>query len=105
MDVPTLDFSKFSIGSEPERDEFADALIKSFEDHGFVKLVKHGVPENTVRNYLEGVLTISDKTLPPLLIRSLDTDKAIIQHAIGGKKEDHERRRSPPTAGMGCCRY
>ncbi|MCJ1250454.1 hypothetical protein MMC30_007682 [Trapelia coarctata] len=54
MDLPTLDFSKFLYGSASERTSLGEALVDSFEKHGFVKLINHGVPEETVRAYLKG---------------------------------------------------
>jgi isopenicillin N synthase-like dioxygenase len=55
MELPTLDFSKFLRGSELERIELSNALVDSFRDHGFVKIINHGVPEGTVQNFLESV--------------------------------------------------
>ena len=55
MDLPTLDFSQFLYGSEEKRFELAVALVDSFKNHGFVKLINHGIGEETVRNYLSGV--------------------------------------------------
>lgn len=57
MDLPTLDFAQFLHGSEEKRVELAVALVNSFESHGFVKLINHGIQEETVRNYLSGVWT------------------------------------------------
>jgi len=48
MDLPTLDFSRFEDGSESERTELANVLVDSFEKHGFVKLVNHGVPDEVI---------------------------------------------------------
>ena len=55
MDLPTLDFSRYRYGSEKIRLELAVTLVKSFENHGFVKLINHGIPEETVYKYLKGV--------------------------------------------------
>lgn len=55
MDLPTLNFSSFYHGPEKERLEVATALVNSFRKHGFVKLVNHGIPEETVQDYLSGV--------------------------------------------------
>ncbi|KYK57401.1 Major facilitator superfamily [Drechmeria coniospora] len=52
MDLPTLDFSLFAQGSRAESKTLAKALVKSFKDHGFVKLVNHGLPEETVKAYM-----------------------------------------------------
>ena len=55
MDLPTLDFSRFLYGSEEERFELAVALVDSLKSHGFVKLVNHGIREETVRDNLSAV--------------------------------------------------
>ena len=55
MNLPTLDFSSFHHGPEKERLELANALVNSFRQHGFVKLINHGIPEEIVQDYLSGV--------------------------------------------------
>lgn len=55
MNLPTLDFSLFTCGSDAESRELAEALVQSFRNHGFVKLVNHGVPEETVKAYMGAV--------------------------------------------------
>lgn len=55
MDLPTLDFSHFCHGSKEQRLGLAIALVDSFKKHGFVKLINHGIPEDTVKKYLSGV--------------------------------------------------
>lgn len=55
MDLPTLDFAKYLHGTEAERFELCHALVESFRDHGFVKLVNHGLPEVIVQKYLKAV--------------------------------------------------
>lgn len=46
--LPTLDFGKFLHGTQTERQELADQLVASFTQHGFVKLINHGVPDEVV---------------------------------------------------------
>ena len=41
MAVPTLDYSSFTSGTRDQRNEFAHALVESFERIGFVKLKGH----------------------------------------------------------------
>jgi len=55
MDLPTLDMSRFRDGDDAKRYAFSLELVQSFTDHGFVKLIKHGLPEETVKNYLKAV--------------------------------------------------
>lgn len=55
MDLPTLDFSLFTKGTEEERRESARQIVDSFRKHGFVKLTNHGLPEETVKAYMKAV--------------------------------------------------
>lgn len=50
--LPTLDFSLFTHGTQVERQELGQALAKSFVDHGFVKLINHGLPDETIADLL-----------------------------------------------------
>ena len=45
MTLPTIDLSVFTKGSSSERHKVALALLDSLSQHGFVKIVGHGVPE------------------------------------------------------------
>lgn len=51
--LPTLDFSKFTDGSDVERQELGRSITQSFMDHGFVKLVNHGLPDETIAELLD----------------------------------------------------
>ncbi|PVH95008.1 putative gibberellin 20-oxidase [Periconia macrospinosa] len=51
MDLPTLDFSKYLLGTPREKQQLGEALIDSFVKHGFVKLINHGIPEDIVNRY------------------------------------------------------
>lgn len=55
MDLPILDMSLFRHGKETDRVAFSNQLVQSFTEHGFVKLIKHGLPEETVRAYMKAV--------------------------------------------------
>ncbi|KAK9414989.1 putative Oxoglutarate/iron-dependent oxygenase [Seiridium unicorne] len=46
--LPTLDFSKFYFGSEDEKGRLGENIVKSFVKHGFVKLINHGIRDDTV---------------------------------------------------------
>ncbi len=46
--LKTLDFSKFLSGTEVERTELARDLVDSFKQHGFAKLINHGVKDEQV---------------------------------------------------------
>lgn len=54
-EVPKLDFSRFSQGTKKEKEEFGEALTKALIEHGFVKLVNHGIADEAVVNLLEQV--------------------------------------------------
>lgn len=51
-DLPTLDFSIFTHGTQVERLQLGQALAKSFIDHGFVKLINHGLRDETIAGLL-----------------------------------------------------
>ncbi|KAI1869767.1 hypothetical protein JX265_001999 [Neoarthrinium moseri] len=53
MDLPTLDFSHFTHGTDKQRVTLSEALVQAFKDHGFVKLINHGLPEETVTKYMQ----------------------------------------------------
>lgn len=53
--LPTLDFAKFTHGSHLDQLKLGNALVKSFKDHGFVKLINHGLPNVTTESLLEFV--------------------------------------------------
>jgi isopenicillin N synthase-like dioxygenase len=55
MDLPTLDFSLFNSTIHHEREQFAKQLVDSFINHGFVKLINHGIPEQLVQSFLNAV--------------------------------------------------
>lgn len=48
MQVPTLDFSHFSNGNEAQKLAVSIALVESFSNHGFVKVINHGVSETSI---------------------------------------------------------
>ncbi|MCJ1401723.1 hypothetical protein MMC11_004940 [Xylographa trunciseda] len=75
MDLPTLDFSKFHSGSRHERSELGHDIVKSFNNHGFVKLTNYGVPEDVVSNLLKTVPSIYLLTLAHTLTYSLQTKR------------------------------
>ncbi|CAO2656556.1 Nn.00g053590.m01.CDS01 [Neocucurbitaria sp. VM-36] len=53
MTLPTLDFDNFLHGTHEAKLELGIALVKSFKDFGFVKLLNHGIPEKVVKDYLD----------------------------------------------------
>src|ERR1700761_3122323 len=60
MDIlNTLDFSKFISGTELERAELAKELVESFKQHGFAKLINHGVKDEQVSELFKWVSLIA----------------------------------------------
>lgn len=58
-DLPTLDFSKFTEGSHQDQVKLGKELVNSFRNHGFVKLVNHGFPDETITTMLDFVRSLS----------------------------------------------
>ena len=48
MNPLTLDLSQFNEGSEAQRERFSGQLRDGLTQHGFVKVVGHGIPKQTV---------------------------------------------------------
>ncbi|KAI0410813.1 hypothetical protein F5X98DRAFT_368554 [Xylaria grammica] len=55
--IPTLDLSHFTAGTEQQRRQFADGLLASLIDTGFVKIINHGLDQKK----LDEVFTWSKK--------------------------------------------
>jgi isopenicillin N synthase-like dioxygenase len=55
MALLTLDLSRFTDGSELERQQLASDLLASLSQHGFVKLVNHGIPDEAVSKLFDWV--------------------------------------------------
>lgn len=53
--IPKVDLSKFTHGSEVEKQEFVQELGKAFEDIGFVTVVNHGIPADSVERFYNSV--------------------------------------------------
>jgi isopenicillin N synthase-like dioxygenase len=55
MTLPTLDLSRFTGGSTLERHQLASDLLASLSQHGFVKLVNHGISDKAVAKLFDWV--------------------------------------------------
>ena len=55
MTLPSLDLSLYVHGDEGQRHEFASELLGSLKNHGFVKLVKHGISDQEIRDLFKWV--------------------------------------------------
>lgn len=60
MDVPKLDFSLFSNGSEQDKYSFAKDLVCSFNKFGFVRLTNHGISPKELAQAFEWVSLCSE---------------------------------------------
>ena len=55
MDLPTLDFAKWTHGDATDRSQFSKDLAKSLIDHGFVKMINHGMSEEEIGEIFDWV--------------------------------------------------
>jgi isopenicillin N synthase-like dioxygenase len=55
MTLPTLDLSRFTEGRDLERQQLASDLLASLSQHGFVKLVNHGLTDEAVSKLFDWV--------------------------------------------------
>ncbi|KAL8819800.1 MAG: hypothetical protein Q9223_001837 [Gallowayella weberi] len=53
MTSPSLDFSHFNRGTPAERQVFVTQLLDGLMQHGFVRLIGHGIPTTTVAELFE----------------------------------------------------
>ncbi len=49
--IPKVDLSKFTLGTEVERNQFVQDLGTAFEDIGFVTVSNHGISQQTVDDF------------------------------------------------------
>jgi hypothetical protein len=87
--VSTLDMSQFRRGSESERLDFAQSLVKCLSTQGFVKLINHGVPDVAIDKAFE-LVGFSKPFLSRLL---LITHYLLmrIEWGVLQASEDHQR--------------
>ena len=55
MTLPTIDLFVFAHGNPSESHKVAVQLLDAFSQHGFVRIVGHGVPERIVTKLFEWV--------------------------------------------------
>lgn len=55
MTLPTLDLSLFTSGNASQQMQLVLDLLDSLSRHGFVKLVNHGISDQTVTQLFEWV--------------------------------------------------
>ncbi len=49
LELPLVDFGLFRHGNPAERQQAAEQLVESFQQHGFVRLKNHGVSKEFVQ--------------------------------------------------------
>ena len=52
MSLPVLDLLKYTRGNAQEQGQFSRDLLRSFQAHGFVKLINHGFD----RDYIDTLM-------------------------------------------------
>ena len=55
MALPTLNLSLYTHGTPRERQQLASELLDSLAQHGFVKLVGHGISRESINELLKWV--------------------------------------------------
>jgi len=55
LPIPVLDASLFTQGTEAQKLHFANDLMAGFKRYGFVKLINHEIPEETVAEVFDWV--------------------------------------------------
>ena len=55
MSLPVLDVLKYAQGNAQEQEQFGQDLLKSFQKHGFVKLVNHGFDQEYIDQLMDWV--------------------------------------------------
>jgi len=55
--VPTVNGSDFFSGTDAQRRQFCNDMVDSFKRFGFVKLINHGIPQETVNDVFHWVRT------------------------------------------------
>lgn len=59
LELPVLDFSKYSTGTPEEREEFSHALVASFEQYSSARIINYGMQEEQLKQVFEQVLCAS----------------------------------------------
>ena len=57
MTMPALDLSLYTDGNASQRTAFASQLLISLSEHGFVKLVGHGIADDRIAELFAWVST------------------------------------------------
>lgn len=55
MSLPVVDLSLFTKGNDKDREQIASELVDGFSQHGFAKIIGHGIREAEVANVFEWV--------------------------------------------------
>jgi isopenicillin N synthase-like dioxygenase len=57
INIPCLDFSLFLNGTEEEKQSLCGGLLKGFKEFGFVKLMNHGISDESIQILFDWVWT------------------------------------------------
>ena len=49
--IPTVDLSKYVLGTHEEKEQFVRDLGKAFHEVGFVAVINHGVPKDLIDDF------------------------------------------------------
>lgn len=49
--IPLVDLSKYTQGTEEEKEQFVEALGNAFHNVGFVGVINHGIPKQLVDEF------------------------------------------------------
>jgi len=99
MDLPTLNFAKWSNGDASQRLEFANSLADSFKKHGFVKIINHGVPDEHIRELFGWVHEFPFQYLQAVVDTSLIQSKRYFKMPIEAKEKSRMKLSPGPQRG------
>lgn len=56
-EIPLLDMSWYTSGTEFEKSSFCESLLQAFSHQGMIKLVNHGISEDDIKGAFKWVST------------------------------------------------
>ena len=98
MDIPTLDASTFSSGSDAQRAKFAADLVDIFSRQRFVKLVNHGVNDDIIRELFDWVGSVLNLQRVDWL--TLPAEQAFLRYPQSKPIEDRQCTWPSPSKRM-----
>lgn len=101
VSLPTLDGAKWLSGSESDRQEFANGLLKSLKRHGFAKLVNHGISDDAVREMYRWVTAIM-RVIGRLMLIALQNREFFDLSVESKSNIEHKPTALQPQRGWSC---